>query len=383
MKHINKRRLIEIFVELARIPSPSGKEKRIASVLVRKMKSLGLSVKRDGYGNLIAKLAGKGEPIMLCAHMDTVAVGKDVINVEVDEEGGIIRSDGTTILGADNKDAVSAILEMLEVVKENNLAHRYLEIIFTREEEAISKGARNLDLSLISGKECFISDQAEAYGAITVTAPYLYAFNVEIHGVKCHVKEPEKGINAVRIMASAISHSEMPIGRIDRLTTVNIGSVVAGLKSVIDEPEKAISDLRQAGRNSVPDLAHVYGEVRGADEKKVCEVLGNIEKIFTTVGKSFNGNIIFSVEKKADGYIFEKDDPLVARVASIFTDQQVKVEYFDSVGGSDANILEKRGIHSVVFSSAHRNNHQTDEYLIIDSLVKLADFYVRLVSLSE
>lgn len=380
MRHINKERLIKTFCELASIPSPSGREEKISKILTEKLERLGLIVQKDSYGNLIAKLAGKGEPIMLCAHMDTVAVEKDAIKVEVDEESGIIRSDGTTILGADNKDAVSAILEMLEVVKENKLPHRSLEIIFTREEEAISGGARNLDLSLISGKECFISDQAEPYGTITLTAPYLYAFNVDIQGIKCHVKEPEKGINAVRIMATAICHPEMPIGRIDSLTTVNIGSVVAGLRSIIDEPGKAISDLRQAGRNSVPDLAHVYGEVRGADENKVREVLSSIEKIFTTISKSFDGTSTFSIEKKADGHIFKKDDPLVARVASIFTDQQVKVEYFDSVGGSDANILENSGIHSVVFSSAHRNNHQTSEYLIIEDLMKLADFYVKLIT---
>lgn len=380
MKHINKERLTKTFKELAKIPSPSGQEERISKVLTEKLENLGLVVKKDTYGNFVAKLAGKGEPVVLCAHMDTVAVSKDVINVIVDEDKGEIRSDGMTILGADNKDSISAILEMLEVVKENKLLYHSLEIIFTREEEAISGGARSLDLSLISGRECFISDQAEPYGTITLTAPYLYAFNVDIQGIKCHVKEPEKGINAVRIMATAISHPEMPIGRIDSLTTVNIGSVIAGLRSVIDEPGKAISDLRQAGRNSVPDLAHVYGEVRGADEKKVREVLSSIEKIFATVGKLFNGILTFSVEKKADGYIFMKDDPLVARVASIFIDQQVNVEYFDSVGGSDANILEKNGIHSIVFSSAHRNNHQTDEYLIIEDLMKLADFYVKLIT---
>lgn len=383
MELIKKERLIKTFKELASIPSPSGHEEKIAQVLTEKLKNLGLVVQKDAYGNLVAKLAGEGEPIMLCAHMDTVAVGKDTIKVEVDDKNGIIRSDGTTILGADNKDSIAAIIEMLEVIREKNFKHRSMEIVFTREEEAISKGAKNLDLSMISGKECFISDQAEPYGTITLTAPYLYAFNIEIHGIRCHVKEPEKGVNAVRIMATAISHSEMPIGRIDRLTTVNFGSVVAGLKSVIDEPRKTIADLCQSGRNSVPDLAHVYGEARGADEKKVLEALNSIEKIFTTVSESFNGNVIFDVEKKADGYIFEKDDPLVARVASIFTDQQVEVKYFDSVGGSDANILEKRGIHSVVFSSGHKNNHQVDEYLLIDDLVMLADFYVKLIARQE
>jgi tripeptide aminopeptidase len=379
MQYINKKRLIETFKELAIIPSPSSREEVVAQFLQEKLALLGLDVERDSYGNLIAKLDGEGEPIVLCAHMDTVAVGKDSINVLINEDEGIIRSDGLTILGADNKDSISAILEMLSIIKERNFNHRAIELVFTREEESISRGAENFDFSLISGKVCYISDQSDPYGTITLTAPFLYAFNVEIQGKKCHVKNPEKGVNAIRIMAEAISHVEMPIGRIDKLTTVNIGSVVAGLGDVIENQKQTIFELSSMGRNSVPDSARIYGEVRGADENKVLEALNIIENIFNDISHQFGGFAIFKIEKMASGYIHDEHDPLVESVADIFKSQQVDVIYFDAVGGSDANILEKRGLHCVVFSSAHRNNHQVNEYLIIDDLVRLADFYLELV----
>lgn len=379
-KHIDKQRLIGRFCELARIPSPSGQEEAIAQLLAGKLAGLGLTVQRDAYGNLVAKLPGTGTPIILCCHMDTVAVSKDAIEVVVDEESGTIKSDGTTILGADNKDSIAAILEMLEIVREHNLAHVPVELVFTRQEEDISQGIRNFDFSLVSGNECIISDQAEQYGTVTMTAPFLYAFNVEIRGVKCHVKEPEKGVNAVHIMARTIGHPDFPVGRIDHLTTANIGSIVGGLRAVVDDPKKLTGDLASEGRNSIPDLVRIYGEVRGADEDVVRAVLGKIEKKFMLAAEALGGAVVFCTEKKARGYIHKQDDPLVVRVADVFQDQQVEVRHFNSIGGADANLLEARGIHTVVFSSAHTNNHRNDETLNIADLVRLADFFLRFVT---
>lgn len=96
--------------------------------------------------------------------------------------------------------------------------------------------------------------------------------------------------------------------------------------------------------------------------------------------KSLKGKSVFKKEKRAGGYLFAKKDSLVSSVVDIFTNQGVEPKFFDSTGGSDANILNQKGIKTLVVSSAHRNNHQVSEYLIIDDLVKLVDFYVRLVA---
>lgn len=375
MQYIDKKRLVDVFCELARIPSPSGQEEVIANILVKKMKKLGLAVQQDSYGNVIAKLAGNGNPIILCAHMDTVAIGGGRVNLQV--HGGKITSDGTTILGADNKDSIAAILETLEILKEKNLKHRSLEIVLTRQEEDISKGAQGLDLSLISGKECVISDQAAPCGMITVSAPCCYGFDVEIHGKRCHVKEPEKGINVALILSKAIT--ELPLGRIDELTTSNVAYIVSGLRGIIDVVRET-PNFSKEGRNNIPDLAFVYGEVRGAKEEKVINTLARIENIFTQTAKSLKGKIIFKKKRLAGGYLFTKKDSLVSLASKIFLEQGVKPKFFNSTGGADANILNHKGIHTVVISSPHRNNHQTSEYLIIKDLVRLTDFYVKLVA---
>jgi tripeptide aminopeptidase len=375
MKYINKKRLVDVFCELARIHSPSGQEEVIANILVKKMKKLGLAVQKDSYGNIIAKLAGDGDPIILCAHMDTVAVGSGKVKTQV--HGGKITSDGTTILGADNKDSIAAILETLEILKEKNLKRRSIEVVLTRQEEDISKGAKELDFSLISGKECVISDQAAPYGTITISAPCCYGFDVEIRGKRCHVKEPEKGVNAALILSRTIA--KLPLGRVDKLTTSNIAYVVSGLKGVVDVVRET-PNFSKEGRNNIPDLALVYGEVRGANEKKVISTLARIENIFTQTAKSLKGNVVFRKKKLAGGYLFSKKDYLVSLASKIFLEQGVKPKLFNSTGGSDANILNHKGIHTIVISSSHRNNHQKSEYLIVKDLVNLADFFVRLVT---
>lgn len=375
MKLINKKRLIETFVELASIPSPSGQEEKIAQVLIEKLGSLGFKVQKDVYGNIIAKLDGFGNPIILCAHMDTVAVGEGEIRPAI--FSGKIKSSGNTILGADNKDSITAIIEAITVIKENNFLHQAIEIVLTKEEEIISIGAKNLNIALLSGDKCVISDNAAPYGIITVSAPYCFGFEAEIIGRRCHVKEPEKGINAMMIATTAIK--KIPIGRVDLLTTSNIGYQISGLKGIIDHVDVKTSDLAKQGRNNVPDMSLVYGEVRGANLKTVIKTLDKIKEVFTKTAKHYGGKVKFLIEKKADGYLFDKQSALVSRVASIFKAQGVNPEYLNSTGGSDANILNGRGIETIVISSTHRNNHQTTEYLIIKDLVRLADFYIRLL----
>jgi tripeptide aminopeptidase len=377
---INKNRLIETFIELAKIKSPSGNEQFIADLVVRKLSTLCDETIKDNYGNVIAKKHGHGEPIIFCAHLDTVPVGGEKIKPIIGDER--ITSDGTTILGADNKDAVSAILEALRVLKENNINHRALEIVFTREEETISRGATNLDFTILDGKECVISDSTNAYGTIVMSAPYCFQFDIEVHGKRCHPKEPENGINAAMVVAKALN--SCPIGKIDRLTTATVSYQVTGLKGEVKkiQSDKGIEiNFNLKNRNTVPDLGLVYGEVRGANIETVKNTLQQIKKIFKKTTNEFKAELIFTSKKLADGYLFQKNDNLVKHVETIFSRQNVKPIFFDSVGGSDANIFNGHGIKTIVISSAHRNNHQVSEYLIINDHYLLADFFVKLVIL--
>ncbi|HOX61023.1 MAG TPA: M20/M25/M40 family metallo-hydrolase [Candidatus Magasanikbacteria bacterium] len=377
MPKINKRRLVKLFCDLAKIKSPSGKEEEISRFIEKELGTIGISARRDRYGNLIASLAGWGEPLILCAHMDTVSIGPgEAIRPVVG--GKTIKSDGTTILGADNKDSAAAILEMLRLLKEAGQKHRALELVFTRDEEAISKGASNLDFSLLRGRECVISDHCAKYGVIVQSAPFNFQFQVKVVGKRAHVKAPEEGINSIKIVAQAIA--KMPLGRVDEKTTANIAFQVGGLQGVVDDGDRGIGTLGVEIRNSVPDLAVVYGEVRGIDRARVGKTLKKIESDFQQVADRFGGKSIFTVRELVPGYSFNKNNRLIKEIGSIFKAQGVKSELVSAVGGSDANVFNNRGLTAVVISSASRLNHQLSEYVIISDLVRLVDFYWRLVT---
>ncbi|MFH1367307.1 MAG: M20/M25/M40 family metallo-hydrolase [Patescibacteria group bacterium] len=331
--------------------------------------------RQDDYDNIIMKIEGSGKPLILCAHLDTVPVASETSIVPVIEKDRVA-SNGKTVLGADNKDSIAAILEILRIIKERKFRHRALEIVFTREEEAISKGAQNLDLSLLSGKECIIADFPAPFGTIVTSAPYCFKFETKITGKRCHVKEPEEGVNASLILARAIAR--LPLGRVNKLTTSNIAYSFSGLKGIVDQ--KNLAELKKEDRNSVPDFAAVFGEVRGADLKAVEKALQDIKKVFSQDASILGGRARTDIKKLAGGYLFEKDLPLIKHIERIFLTQGIKPNFEGSIGGSDANILNNRGITSVCISAAHKNQHKLSEYLVIDDLVKLTDFYLRLVT---
>lgn len=367
--------MINLFCELVRIQSPSGKEEKIAKKVILYLEKAGAKVQRDGFGNIIAKIQGLGDPIIFCAHLDTVAVGigrqiKPIIKRDK------IYSDGKTILGADNKDSISAILETLIVLKENKTKHRPIEIVFTREEEAIARGALSLDLSLLKGRECVISDHCNKYGTIVTAAPGCSKFEMKVFGKRSHVKESEKGINAIAIASEIIQ--KMPLGKIDKYTCSNVGYLIAGLDGIINQKGQIVDSLFMENRNTIPDLAVLLGEARGIRESNLQRALKNIKNNSSRVANSAGGRIEFSTNKLTDCYCFDKKDKLIKTVVEIFKKQKVDPRFFQALGGSDANALNARGIHTIVVASAHRNNHTTSEFLIIKDLIRLANFFLLL-----
>jgi tripeptide aminopeptidase len=146
----NRKRLLKTFLQLVQIPSPSKEEGRVVGYIIKRLRSLGLKPFQDGFGNLIVNIKGKireADPIFFNAHMDTVATdGK----VKPQIKKGIIYSDGSTILGADDKAGIAAILELTTVLKEENIAHGNIQLIFTAAEEIGLKGAKNLDRKILT-----------------------------------------------------------------------------------------------------------------------------------------------------------------------------------------------------------------------------------------
>ncbi|MBI5731989.1 MAG: hypothetical protein HY982_01365, partial [Candidatus Magasanikbacteria bacterium] len=165
-----------------------------------------------------------------------------------------------------------------------------------------------------------------------------------------------------------------------RFTTANVAYQIGGLQGTVDFETKKVGELALEIRNSVPDLAIAYGEARGIKREKVEKALEKIKSTFQKAAVQYGGQAIFTCHLLVEGYFLKKNDALIQKVQQIFRAQGVKPFLVQAIGGSDANIFNNRARRAVVISSAHRHNHQLSEFLIIKDLVKLADFYLRLVT---
>ena len=195
---VARERLTKTFMDMAAISSPSGKETRMVEYVVARLEKLGISSQQDAFGNVIAKLPGEGQPILLSAHLDTVEPAKGVMPVL---EGGIIRSAGQTILGADNKAAVAAILECCEARK----GGRSLNIVFTLSEEAGNQGAWNLDYSLLEARQGFCFDSSKPLGTIISAAPFYDRFDIVLQGRAAHASRPSEALNPLPLLRELLS----------------------------------------------------------------------------------------------------------------------------------------------------------------------------------
>ena len=230
---VNSERLGERFVMLAQTDSVSRQEAVVAEKLEKILTDMGAQVVFDNAGervggdcgNLVAKFRGTvdADPLFLSGHMDTVEPGR---GIKVVFNDGVFTSDGTTILGADDKSALAIILEVMDVIREKQLPHPPIEVVFTICEEIGLVGAKNLDYSLMDSKIGYILDSTDTDGVVT-RAPASTRFTINIHGRAAHAgAAPELGINAIKVAARAID--ALTLGRIDGETTCNIGKIQGG-----------------------------------------------------------------------------------------------------------------------------------------------------------
>ena len=348
---IDRKRLVKTFCDLARIDSPSGEEETVAIELVSRLEALGLSVQRDSYGNVIAN-DGRSGPLILSAHMDTVEPGRG-INPTV--EGERIVSDGSTILGGDCKAGVAAILEALESAREDGTPHAPVEIAFTREEEIGLVGARNLDFSMLSGKETIVFDGEGPPSQITSSSPTYVGFDIEITGRAAHAGvEPEKGLSAIRIASEIITR--FPQGRLDDETTFNVGTIEGGTV-----------------RNAVPESTTVRGEFRSRNLESLDGVRLQLLEAVNQVRRLFPEAVIEEhLHTEFEAYTLTDDDPATRRVKLALGELGLTPQMHPSGGGTDGNVFRLNGISAVVVGMADHNMHTVREYVTIPDLVDTA-----------
>lgn len=353
---INEKRLLETFMNLVRIDSPTSFEENISKFVVDLFKNRSIKSSRDELNNVIVNIPGIGLPLLLSAHLDTVEPGRGINPVV---ENGKIKSDGKTILGVDNKVAVAGIIEAVTVIVKNKLNSRPLNIIFTVSEETGSYGVLGLDFSEISAKEGYIFDMSKKIGTVITASPFYDRFDIEIIGKSSHASLPEKGINAANILKDALF--SIKLGRVSENTLVNIGFLQGG-----------------DARNTVPGLVKLNGEVRSFSKKEQDQNLEKIETIFRDASKKYSGRLRFRRVRENMGYAYKSSEGLIINAITNMKKVKIKPILVKAYGCSDANVFLEKGIRVLNLGNGSRNAHTTREEIDVKDLTTLSKLILSL-----
>jgi tripeptide aminopeptidase len=359
---VDRDRLVRTLLELVAIDSPTGHEERIGQELERRFSECGTSVRRDHAGNLIATLPGaRGETFLVSTHMDTV--GTDVGIRPIVGDDGVIRTDGSTILGADDKSGIAACLELLTLFQAHpDWHHPTIEFVVTVGEEAGLVGSRQLDVEKLQATHGFVLDTAGVVGAITYWAPTAVDLTISVHGRKAHAGvEPEKGINALRVAAEAVS--TMPLGRIDEETVANIGTMISGEAS-----------------NVVPAAAVLEGMARSHDQAKLDAQLAAMRGAVTEAAERYGATFEFHTEEIYRTYRIEPTAKPYREAARAIQALGLEVVARKSGGGTDGNFLNARGIPCVGLATGMVDEHATSEHIAIDDMVAACQVLVTIAT---
>lgn len=366
----NKERLLNLLLDILKIDGVSKEERHIADFIIHYFHNLGLPIVEDSTGekiggnagNLYLKVPGQLDldPVLLVVHMDTINSTKDL---KCEVTGNEIRSDGETILGADNRAGVALVCELIKRLLVEGRVYRPLEILFTVAEEEGLLGVRNLDFSKIKSKAAFVLDICDRVGSIVVRAPSVERITVHVKGRPAHAGvEPENGVNAIAIAASAISKIQQ--GRIDSDTTLNIGKITGG---------KAI--------NIVPEDVSIKGEIRSFNKKALNELKDNVTVQFEKAAKDYGGDVSIDYKTSYNTFTLDKDvfPAWLAKKAA----EELNIDYniTQSGGGSDANVLNEYEIVSVGLGIGAFAAHTNDEYIVLSDFYKGIDWLEKIITL--
>lgn len=366
---VQRQRLVNQFLELVMIDSETGDERAICDWLKKKLNELGLDVVEDqssaltghGAGNLVATLPGTLDDVPVfyfTAHMDTVKPGK---GVKPSIQDGYIVSDGTTVLGADDKAGLAALLEGLKVIREKGIEHGTIQFVITAGEESGLMGSRHLDRNLVKAEYGFALDSNGPVGEIITSAPSQAKMKATVYGKSAHAGvNPEAGISAIQVASRAIS--KMKLGRIDQETTANIGSFHGG-----------------SATNVIPDRVEIMAEARSRNNEKLQQQVEHMTQAFEETAREYGAKVEVETKILYPGFQFTESDLVVQKAKAAIEKVDRVPTIGASGGGSDANVLSGYGIPTVNLGIGYENIHTTKERMPIEELVKAAELVVALV----
>ncbi len=367
---IDPREMTRVFCDLVTVDSPSLRESAINALIRDRLAEMGIEAHQDDAaaalggeaGNLIARVPGvAGAPtVLLNAHTDTVEPGCGICPQVKDT---VVCSDGTTVLGADDKAGCTIILATLRHLLDEGLPHPPLEVVFTVAEEIGLCGAQAMDYDALEAEMGYVLDGGRTMGVITHAAPSAYKLEWQIHGVAAHAGVcPERGINAIRVAAEAIA--EMPLGRLDDETTANIGVIRGG-----------------DATNIVPESVSVRGETRSHSEEKLHRQRDLMVTAFEDAAERHGATVEADVTSSYRSFNVGREEPVLdyawrACEALGFDPQMER-----GGGGSDANVFNEHGIPSIILATGPAEVHTVNEWVDAERMAESARWLVETLGL--
>ncbi|OPZ64284.1 MAG: Peptidase T [Firmicutes bacterium ADurb.Bin506] len=356
--------LIDEFVELVSIDAESGDEARIGQVVADKLRAIGLDVTVDAAGNVVGRAGAgtaKGEPFILCAHLDRVKPGKGIRPVIKD---GIIRSSGDTILAADDIAGVVAILAGLRSVAATCSGLPPVETVFTVSEEVRLGGARQLDYSSLKSKSAYIFDASRPVGVVVTSSPTHVGFEAQVTGRAAHAAvNPQDGVSAIQAAARGVVR--LPFGWVDDHTTANVGVVTGGTAT-----------------NVVCDRVTLRGEVRSLNAARAVKLAQDFAQVISVEAATVGAEAEVTCDVHYHGYVIPSDAPVVQKVAKAIEAIGRSAVIESTMGGSDGNVFNANGITSVVLGTGCESVHSTRESMPVSELVAAAKLVEALLTLN-
>ena len=365
--------LVDLFLELCAMPSPSGKERAVADRVGAYLTGLGLEWDEDDAagrldgdtGNIYCRIPatnGRGTPIFLCAHTDTVPP-ETVIDPVVGEDG-IVRNAAGTILGSDNKAAVVVMLEAARRVLEEGREHGGIELVFTPQEEVSLRGAGAFDQTRLVATTGYVYDQGAPIGEIILGSPYGRLLDFRFHGTAAHAgMHPDDGRSAIAAASRAIA--DFRLGRVDEETSANVGVITGG-----------------TARNVVPEWCSFTAEVRSHDESKAVELAREMLESAAFAASLVDCEVESEVRPSFPGYRFREGDPPVRLAAQALERAGYTPSYALSGGGADANVFNARGLTCVNLANGMMEIHTPDEHIAVADLEGMVEVTLELVAVA-
>ena len=360
---------VDLFLELAAIASPSGEERPVADRVLAYLRDCGLDADEDDtgprtgstMGNVYARLAPTvpGEPVFLCAHLDTVPPTDEIEPVLGDD--GVIRNARPTILGGDNKASVAAMLDATRRILVENRPHAGIELVFTSKEEVGLLGAYAFDHRRLDAKVGYVYDQGGPPGEIVLGAPSAQQLEITFHGRAAHAgMYPEDGRSAIAAAARAIA--EMQLGRIDEETTANVGQILGGTAA-----------------NVVPEWCTVIAEARSHDDRKLADLIQSMQDAITFAAGVAEVEVETAMSRSYRSYRYKRDDLPIRLAADALQRAGFEPRYGLSGGAADSNAFNEHGLQCVNISNGMTDIHTPDEHIKAADIDAMVDVTLALV----